>query len=647
MPKRILLALLCAVAAAVALMLALQGDPAPNGQVAPSVQDLREAPAIATGSNPATSTARADDRTDPTRIATDLGGQGVRGRVVDGAGGPIAGATIAVFARSSTDPFSLQSMRNRGQRHASLGTATSGTDGAFTVALPDECSDARIEAHVRAQAFAPAYASCTARVAEWTNVGDIALGRGRTLRGTVRDALTEAPLADAEVALQLPSTRMLDLPLLSTKTDAQGVYAIDNAPIGICNIAATAAGHARHELPQQHIQRDEDNVLDFVLQPGRAIAGFVVDRDGRACDGAFVRAIPVTARDTGVVGAHANADGSFRIEGVALGEAELTASAPGFGTARETIAADATKPVTLQLARLSRLRVLARDADGNAVPGFSAVARSADTTPSARMRRVGPKTSTQIESGAAVLDLEGLEPGEWSLEASAPGFARLTSDTFRVATDELREVAIVLTKGNRVLGRILDEQGRPVAGAIVRLQSSGALDGDLGAALRSARANVGTQPFAHSKTDGTFVVERAHDGVHQLSITRNGFAPRIHGDVRTFGGIDATVGDLALTKGVTIRGRALAANDVDRRIVVQLTPIDAKDVASDFVAECRVDAEGRFRFEGLPKGRYALLAGRRDADDPFLENSDQTRSRVEVEADGSAERAIDLEVAPR
>ncbi len=647
MPKRILLALLCAIAVALAALMLLQSDRAPSGTITPSDAATHAAPEAATANATQAPAASAAADGAPSRAIAPRSGQGIRGRVVDGAGKPIAGAEVAAFARASTDPFSIQAMRARGQRHPALGRATSDSEGQFAVELPDECGDARVETHVRAPSFAPSHTSCTTFTAEWTMVGDIALGRGRTLRGTVRDSLTEAPLADAEVAIHLPSTRMLELPLLSTKTDAQGIYAIDNAPIGICNIAATAAGHARHELPQQHIQRDEDNVLDFVLQPGRAIAGFVVDRDGRACDGAFVRATPATARDTGVVGAHANADGSFRIEGVALGEAELTASARGFGTARETIAADATKPVTLQLARLSRLRVLARDADGNAVPGFSAVARSADTTPGARMRRVGPKTSTQIESGAAVLDLEGLEPGEWSLEASAPGFARLTSSTFRVTTDELREVAILLTKGNRVLGRILDEQGRPVAGAIVRLQSSSALDGDLGAALRSARANVGAQPFAQSKADGTFVVERAHDGVHQLCITRNGFAPRIHGEVRTFGGIDATVGDLALTKGVTIRGRALAANDVDRRIVVQLTPIDAKDVASDFVAECRVDAEGRFRFEGLPKGRYALLAGRRDADDPFLENSDQTRSRVEVEADGSAERAIDLEVAPR
>ncbi len=647
MPKRILLALLCAVAAAVALLMALQGDPAPNGQIALPEAASREAPAVATGSGAQSAIVRADANADGTRVDGMQSGQGLRGRVVDGTGGPIAGATVAVFARSSTDPFSLQSMRNRGQRHAALGTATSGQDGAFAVALPDECADERVEAHVRAQAFAPAYASCTASVAEWTNVGDIALGRGRTLRGAVRDALTEAPLADAEVSIQLPSTRMLELPPLSTKTDAQGMYAIDNAPIGICNIAATAAGHARHELPQQHIQRDEDNVLDFVLQPGRTIAGFVLDRDGRACDGAFVRAIPSTARDTGVVGAHANADGSFRIEGVALGEAELNASAPGFGTASETLAADASKPITLRLSRLSRLRVLARDADGNAVAGFSALARSADKTPSARMRRVGPKTSTRTEAGAAALDLEGLEPGEWNLEASAPGFARLTSSTFRVDLDELREVPIVLTKGSRVLGRIVDERGRPVAGALVRLQPENALDGDLGAAVRSARASVGPQPFAHSKADGTFVLERAHDGAHQLSVARDTFAPRVHRGVRTHGGIEENVGDLVLTKGVTVRGRCFAAGAVDRRIVVQITPIDAKDVASDFVAERRVDAEGKFRFEGLPRGRYALLAGRRDADDPFLENSDQTRSRVEVEADGSAERTVDLEVAPR
>jgi hypothetical protein len=144
-----------------------------------------------------------------------------------------------------------------------------------------------------------------------------------------------------------------------------------------------------------------------------------------------------------------------------------------------------------------------------------------------------------------------------------------------------------------------------------------------------------------------FSVEHAHQGLHELSVARDGFAPRIRRGIKTEDGIDAQVGDIALAKGASIRGRALAADAVDRRIVVQIVPIDAKDLAPDFVLERRVDAEGKFRFEGLPRGRYALLAGRRDADDPFLENSDQTRSRVEVEADSAAERAVDLEVAPR
>ncbi len=646
MTKRILLALLCVAVAAVALLMLAQDDPAQRAQDAQPAPSRRESPEVATGNAKTAATARVDADAAEERMATPRSGQGIRGRVVDTVGTPIAGAEVAVFERSSTDPFTLQAMRNRGQRHAPLGRATSGADGAFEVELPDSCADARVEAHVRAATFAPRHATCATRTAEWTLLGDVELGRGRSLRGTVRDALTEAPIADAEVTIHLPSARMLEIEPLSARTDTQGAYAIDNAPVGICNIAASAAGHARHELPQQHIQRDEDNVLDFVLSPGRALSGFVVDRDGRACDGAFVQATPASARDTGLVSAHARADGSFRLEGIALGEAELRASAEGYGTARATVAADATQPVTVQLTRLAQLRVVARDQDGKPVAGFSALARGTGNAPSARMRRVGPKTATTLEDATATIELDGLDAGEWIVEAAAPGFARCISAPFRVEAGERREVALTLTKGARVLGRVVDERGRPVAGALVRLLPDGALDGDLGAALRSARASVGSQPLAQSKADGTFVLERVHDGAHQISVARAGFAPRILRGVNV-GGADAQVGDLALATGASIRGRALADGAVDRRVVVQLAPIDAQDVAPDFVAECRVDADGKFRFDGLARGRYALLAGRRDADDPFLENSDQTRSRVEVEADGRADRAIDLELAPR
>ncbi len=645
MSKRILLALFCA--AAVALVLLLQrDDPALRASLAPSTTAGRRASEAAAASLPIVA-APADAAAETDRLTLPRAGQGLRGRVVDEAGIPIAGAAIFVIARANTDPFALQAMRNRGQQHESLGRAASESDGAFAVELPDDCGNARVEAHVRASAFAPSHVACTTAITEWTNVGDLVLGRGRTLRGTVRDALTQTPIADAEVTIHLPSARMLDVPLLSARTDGEGAYSIDNAPVGICNIAAVAAGHARHELPQQHIQRDESNVLDFVLQPGRALAGFVIDREGRACEGAFVRATPAIARETGVVGGHAQQDGSFRIEGIALGEVELTASAPGFGTTRAVVAADSTRPTTMQLSRLSRLRVLARDADGKAVAGLVALARGAFREPSQRMRRVGPRVATNAALGDATLELEGLEPGEWMVEAAAPGFAPTTSASFAVDVDEVREVTLVLTKGNRVLGRVVDQHGRPVGGALVRCLPDGALDGELGIALRSARASVAAQPFAHSKVDGTFAVERAPDGAHQLSVTRSGFAPRILRGVHANGGIDRSVGEIPLLPDAKIHGRALANNAVDRKIVVQLTPVEAPDVASDFVAECRVDASGAFRFAGLPRGRYALLAGRRDADDPFLENADQTRSRVEVEIDGELDRAIELEVSPR
>lgn len=565
----------------------------------------------------------------------------LRGRVVDVRGKVVPGAAVHAFARAATDPLSLHAQRQRGLRSPALGSTATDADGRFAVALPHEALDLPLEVHVVADAHADAMRVVPAFEPDH-DLGDCELGDGRTLRGTVRDALTEAPLADAEVAVLLPRQRGLALPGRengrTARTDGNGEYAIAHVPVGHCSVRASAPRHAQQEWPQQAIQRDEEPVLDFALQPGRTVRGSVVDRSGNAIADAFVRAVPQSQPDLGVVGGRTGADGSFALDGVALGAVAVHASAAGWQTARTEVADGETGPVRIELDPQGHLRVRLAAIAGTPLADVRLRARG---TGAARVRRTDT-LRFDVPPTDGVFELRGLDPGEWIVEARAAGTASTTSAPVLVEAGRATEVQLALSRGGEVAGRVLGPGGRPVARARVRLAAASSPGGELGALVEPLLAPLGRAPEAFADGDGAFAVRGVAVGEVALLVHAPGLAPHRSGPHVVVEGGALRVPDVHLANGSTLAGKALHEGRVDARIVVRLRAVTTGDVE-----ETRVGRDGAFAFAHLPAGRYEVGAGRRDAEDPFLEDSDRARSATTVEVDGERDVAVELEVRPR
>ena len=106
--------------------------------------------------------------------------------------------------------------------------------------------------------------------------------------------------------------------------------------------------------------------------------------------------------------------------------------------------------------------------------------------------RVNSETGTENAVPSAVTDASGrfvftgIEPGEYRLSVEHYGFIRQNlgqkkingiGTTFRLQADQRLTVAISLVPGAVITGRVLDEQGEPMTGAIVNAQSLEYLQG--------------------------------------------------------------------------------------------------------------------------------------------------------------------------
>jgi hypothetical protein len=123
-----------------------------------------------------------------------------------------------------------------------------------------------------------------------------AVGSAATVRGRVVDATSSEGLGGAAIVLRDASGRSLR----SVAADADGRFAIENAPVGECTVVARRAGFfgggfgQRHPgEPPQHLHLTAGGVADVQLRlwPGGVVTGRITDQSGEALAGLEVVAL--------------------------------------------------------------------------------------------------------------------------------------------------------------------------------------------------------------------------------------------------------------------------------------------------------------------------------------------------------------------
>ncbi|RKG56733.1 peptide-binding protein [Corallococcus sp. AB011P] len=443
----------------------------------------------------------------------------------------------------------------------------------------------------------------------------------------VETVTASGPFVGAEVTLYLrgpasPGSRLPSWRVAGQgRTDAAGALVLPARP-GPYLVTAHAEGLA---LARAEVTRPHGEALSTVrllLEPGVSLTGLTVERAGGAPvpmtgltltpHTGFEDALPVflqtgaSVPDEARHEALSDARGAFGFHGLARGEYQLEARAPGHAPHR-----------------IARVHVPGTDLrvemDGSAfIEGF--VTR-ADGTPAP-----GARVSAWGEDGA--VEVEAGDTGSFSLDVP-PGSFQVTAR--HGAETGAAGGAVVVGPGMTVRDvRIRLGGAASLAGVVRRKDSGEAIAGaTVGVRAHGDRADL---LQARSEADGRFEVGGLAPGAYDVQVRAPGFQPLTRPglgvlagqrfelvlELATPGRIEGTVVDVAEAPlpGVTV--------------VAQLRWRPLPDALPSVT-----DAQGRFTLEDVPEGTVYVAARRADSED-------QVRQPVRVEAGKTATARLTL-----
>jgi hypothetical protein len=254
-------------------------------------------------------------------------------------------------------------------------------------------------------------------------------------------------------------------------------------------------------------------------EAGRASIGGRVTGAGAPLEGALVTARRQRGRGPGsaeepVAQATSDGDGRFVLADLAAGTYLVSASSPGFATARAPGVTAGTGDLALDLARGGRVagRVRSRR-DGAAVAPFTVVIRRAG----GRGARLSV-ASVSVVDPSGRFELDGLSPGPSILQVSSPFHA--PSEEVAVEVPEapgVAEVEVLLAAGGELPGRVVERgSGRPLPGARVEVEG-----------VDAPGSALGSWSEAVAGPDGAFLVRGLPDRPVSLFVSADGHHARI------------------------------------------------------------------------------------------------------------------------
>ncbi|MEE8467654.1 MAG: carboxypeptidase regulatory-like domain-containing protein, partial [Planctomycetota bacterium] len=304
----------------------------------------------------------------------------------------------------------------------------------------------------------------------------ITLNGGMRVHGTVTDergnVVKDAVLILGQTALGALSdgdpgtTRLI--------ADEGGSFEFMNVPDGNYSLSVEATGYARVTIQQLNVTAPDPLEQNVVLQVAHMIGGVVVSSTGDLIQGATVRAFSTTrSRETTITSTESDENGSFLFDDVRQGDYNLHFSADGFRNENRPRVQTGEMTLRLELEPLPKIRGRVVDASGAPLRNFAVQLRTAPQSSSITMSV--PNTEVLVresQDGSFEIPASGTT-GEFVVEAKNNRYAPSYSDRIHIGRDgDLEGVVVRMTVGATLSGRVIDADGRPVAGARVKTHDS-------------------------------------------------------------------------------------------------------------------------------------------------------------------------------
>lgn len=438
------------------------------------------------------------------------------------------------------------------------------------------------------------------------------LARGLKLEGSVHDE-EGRPVAGAKVGFSGPGINMMERenisfhPRLSgVESDALGHFVTHQMPSHTKGGLGLVVSHPDFAPQWQGVGIPDGLHTNWllVLNRGIELTGQVVDTNGW----------PITEAAVSVVETHGGADmqavmdgqGNFTISHVPEGVAQVRVTAAGFKQLERSLMAESNSPplvLEMQPADTlpptqptqpdnTRLAGTVVDADsGKPIPRFKVLL---DERRGTSRRLIGEGYQGKFD-----WELQLLFVSEYTLEIDADGYEPQVS-TIRKRVDSAQAFDFRLTQGGLFIGRVLQPDGQPAAGATVALQAEGSSFHFQPPAMLANYGHPVNETTADSQ--GAFSL-KALAGMHSLLVVHeSGCAalPPKGGtnllvQLRAWGAIEGTL----------LIGKTPAAGEtVDVGFASLGYAPNAPRLPFDLMQ--KTDSDGRFRFDRVPPGDHTV-----------------------------------------
>lgn len=520
------------------------------------------------------------------------------GRVIDGESQePLAGA----FVWLDDDP---------------AGFARTGAKGAYALAR-------------RARGRTPAVHAAAAGHLPSTSGPVFALQPTATLAGRVVDDEGRAVAgADVRIDEQAPDAAIrfrARAEGLATRTTsgANGAFRIDVLPRRAYVVHVTRTGYAPASLLAEKLApAATKGGLRVVLSRGQSAAGRVVAKDtAEPVAGAELRlvlssraAMPTWARggeedaEGTEVTTVSNADGGYRFEHLPPGKFDLSVTATGYAPQRvpklEVAAAQMAAFGTIALERGATVAGEVVDGDERPLAGATVfvhppAAGGARGDAVLRFAAESEETRQGVSSADGGFTVGGLTPGA-AADVTVRREGYVTRTVTRVDVPSTAPLRVVLEPSARVSGRVVDDRGEAVPGALVTARGADAalplgVDGQL----------------AQTDASGAFVLHDLPSGHIALSALARNYlsADPLQLDLAVRADVQNV--ELTLRRGATIEGVVLTPSGqpaTAARVTLRGTLTPERMLEREIAGFARTDGEGRYRLEGVAGGAQTLAA---------------------------------------
>jgi protocatechuate 3,4-dioxygenase beta subunit len=511
-----------------------------------------------------------------TRDVTLTPGIPVRGKVVDGQGNPVVGAEVRAAGYELGQMAWQWGVQVSNSPRA---LATSGPDGRFEIAGLAPREDWLLYA-VKPPLVDEPGEPLALRAGVPPSEVVLRLVTGCVVAGRVIDG-DGKPVEGVQIWVQSQDQRTGSA--MTARTAVDGTFRVEGVPAAALWVSAHNSRSGSHV--NQQIERlkpgEVREGIELTLASGSsAVTGVLVDEQGKPA--ARVRMTATSARGT-TSQTMTSDEGHFRFEGLQAGQVTLFAGIGNDNVQLEQVTAPA-QDLRLTWKRVSSAVIegVVVDPQGNPVPICRVNVRAASKGRASRfpeglaMPMMGNAQGEIAVNGWFRRQVQGEGPYQVVVSMPQDGVGRplnLRSRVHDVASAAESPVTVRLEPGLEVAGRVVDHQGRGVAG------------------VRVATQNIGTTTDA----EGRFSIGGLGEG--DAAIQARPKAPFV-----TPAPVPASPGDrdvvVRLVTGLPIAGTLVYANgDPVKNAWVQASwqgPGGSGNLSD------QPDAEGRFRVEGVP-----------------------------------------------